>query len=208
MKRLFLILTLLFVSVLTTACINNLAIQELNNKAKSYMEAGETEKAICRYKSSLDLDDNIFETNYNLGVAYISANKNEDAIDVLKKAIKINSALPDTYYSLAVAQEGAAYDIINGKDKEEDKCSGEIQEDETEINEPDKKQFTSQDKEKISKLFMESIDNYNQYLTLNPSAEDKDKVNNRINILNEELVKYTTPEGGTEAAQTEPAAED
>ena len=34
MQRLILILTLLFVSVLTTACINNFAIQELNNKAK------------------------------------------------------------------------------------------------------------------------------------------------------------------------------
>ena len=77
MKRVFLILTILFASVLSTACINNLAIQELNNKAKEYMNEGDVEKAICRYKSSLDLDAGILETNYNLGVAYITAKNYE-----------------------------------------------------------------------------------------------------------------------------------
>ncbi len=194
MKRLFLILSLLFVSVLTTACINNLAIQELNNKAKAYMEAGETDKAICRYKSSLDLDDSIFETNYNLGVAYISANNHEEAVDVLKKAIKLNPALADSYYSLAVAQEGAAFDKINGKKQQEDKCEAAAQEINPAESMPEEIKLTPEDKEKISKLFLESIDNYNQYLTLSPEAEDKDKVNNRINSLNEEMLKYSTPD--------------
>ena len=63
MKKIFLLITILFVSVISTACINNLAVQELNNKAKEYMANGETEKAICRLRSSIDLDDSIFETS-------------------------------------------------------------------------------------------------------------------------------------------------
>ena len=53
MRKVFLILTLLMVSVLTTACINNFAVQELNNKAKIYLEKGDTEKAISRLSYKL-----------------------------------------------------------------------------------------------------------------------------------------------------------
>lgn len=197
MKKLFLILTVLFVSVLTTACINNLAIQELNNKAKAYMEAGETEKAICRYKSSLDLDASIFETNYNLGVAYIAEKDYDEAIDVLKNAVKINPAVADTYYSLGVALEGLAYDKISGIDKKDDtvKCeSATEQMSEEDFDKPQNKELTAEEKQEISKLFMESIDNYNQYISLNPQAEDKEKVSARIEEINAELLKYTPAE--------------
>ena len=61
MKKVLLLFAILFVSVMTTACINNLAIQELNNKAVKYMDNGDSETAICRLKSSLDLDDEIYE---------------------------------------------------------------------------------------------------------------------------------------------------
>ncbi len=200
MKKLVLILTVLFVSVLTTACINNLAIQELNNKAKVYMEAGETEKAICRYKSSLDLDNTIFETNYNLGVAYISQKDYEDAIEVLKNAQKLNSEVADVYYSLGVALEGQAYDKISGIDKQ-DKTPDCQSIDEQILEEQPvsdkKKELSIEDKQEISKLFMDAVDNYNKYLTINPQAEDKDNVNNRIEEINSELVKYTTSETTT-----------
>ena len=73
MKKIILLITVLFVSVISTACINNLAVQELNSKAQEYMEAGDIEKAICRLRSSIDLDANVFESHYNLGVALISA---------------------------------------------------------------------------------------------------------------------------------------
>lgn len=197
MKKLFLILTVLFASVLTTACINNLAIQELNNKAKVYMEAGETEKAICRYKSSLDLDASIFETNYNLGVAYIAEKDYEEAIEVLKNAVKLNPAVADTYYSLAVAQEGLAYDKISGTDEKDSKVecmntAEQLAEEQSDMLE--EKELNTEDKKEISQLFMDSIDNYNQYLTINPQAEDKEKVSARIEEINSELVKYTPSE--------------
>lgn len=193
MKRILAILVVLFASVLTTACINNFAIQELNNKAKAYMEAGETEKAICRYRSSLDLDASVFETNYNLGVAYIAAKEYEEAADVLKNAIKLNSAVADSYYSLAVALENIAYEKITGENEQTEAS------DET-AAEPEEKELTDKQKEEISQLFMEAIDNYNQYLSHEPTAKDKDKVSAHVEELNKELLNYSV---STEQEKTE-----
>ena len=41
MKKALFLVTILTLSVLSTACINNLAVQELNNKAAEYMKKGE-----------------------------------------------------------------------------------------------------------------------------------------------------------------------
>lgn len=192
MKRLLLILTILFASVLTTACINNLAIQELNNKAKAYMDAGDIDMAICRYKSSLDLDSGILETNYNLGVAYIAAKKYQEAINTFENVKKIDANFVDTYYSLAVAMENAAYDRINGVKQTETDCN-ETQNItiDAQTEQIKKAELTQTDKLYISKMFMDAIDNYNHYLSINPTAEDKDNVSSRVEALNNELVKYT-----------------
>ena len=112
MKKIILLITILFISVISTACINNLAVQELNNKAKEYMEKGETEKAISRLRSSIDLDTSIFETHYNLGVALIQAKDYEEAVNALKNATNLKPDFADSYYSLAIAYEGLADGII------------------------------------------------------------------------------------------------
>ena len=120
MKKVILLITILFVSVISTACINNLAVQELNNKAKEYMANGETEKAICRLRSSIDLDASIFETHYNLGVALIEAKEYKEAQTALLEAIKLKPDFADSYYSLAVSYEGEADQIINNTSKEQE----------------------------------------------------------------------------------------
>ena len=120
MKKIILLITVLFVSVISTACINNLAVQELNSKAQEYMEAGDIEKAICRLRSSIDLDANVFESHYNLGVALISAKQYDEAAKSLENAIKLKPDFADSYYSLAVAQEELAYKKINKKAETED----------------------------------------------------------------------------------------
>lgn len=194
MKRILTVLTILFASVLTTACINNFAIQELNNKAKVYLDAGDAEKAICRYKSSLDLDASVFETNYNLGVAYITIKSYSEAINILKNAIKINPEIPDTYYSLAVAQENIGFNIINGVEEVKIKCTIGDDDDSDEISSNKEKKTTelsTEDKKEITELFMLAIDNYNHYLMLSPTAPDKDKVAERVEDLNKELIKYS-----------------
>ncbi|GBF23666.1 hypothetical protein tpqmel_1070, partial [Candidatus Gastranaerophilus sp. (ex Termes propinquus)] len=113
MKKLFLLFTILFVGVLCTACVNNLAVQELNDKAKTYLDSGNIQAAICRLQSSVDLDGNVYESRYNLAVAYIANDEFKKAEEQLLVAATIKPKAANTYYSLGVAQEGQAYDIIN-----------------------------------------------------------------------------------------------
>lgn len=193
MKKVILLITVLFVSVISTACINNLAVQELNSKAQEYMDAGEIEKAICRLRSSIDLDANVFETHYNLGVALISAKQYDEAEKSLENAIKLKPDFADSYYSLAVAQEEQAYEKINKKDNNEE---AEDADDTTEAQEieDNNEELTIEDKKEISDDLNSAIENYNTYLLKKTDAEDKEKIENQINALNEELKKYSPEE--------------
>lgn len=191
MKKVVLLITILFVSVISTACINNLAVQELNNKAKEYMANGETEKAICRLRSSIDLDTSIFETHYNLGVALIENKEYAEAQTALQNAIKLKPEFADSYYSLAVAFENEASDIINGVNKEaDDAVSDDEANKDTQADK--KKDLTESDKTKIVEYFNSAVDNYNKYLVKQPDAKDKEKILSQIDYLNAEIKKYNT----------------
>lgn len=190
MKKIVLIITILFVSVLTTACINNLAVQELNNKAKEYLTNGDSETAICRLKSSLDLDSNMFETHYNLAVAYIASKKYIEAQKSLDEVLKLNPSFVDAYYSLGVVKEEQAYNIVNNVDENtQDTVVCQPKENDNQL-EPEKKLLTTEDKKLICDKLNEAIQYYNEYLTKKVDAPDKDKVNERINFLNTEIKKY------------------
>ncbi len=108
MKKLVIFLAVLFVSVMSSACINNFAIQELNIKAKEYLDKGDYDEAIKRLESSVDLDGSIFETRYNLAVAYINKEEYAKAANQLSEAAALNPSNPDVYYTLGVAYEGEA----------------------------------------------------------------------------------------------------
>ena len=114
MKNALLIVTVLFAAIMSTACINNFAVQELNNKAQEYIAKGDYDAAIGRLEASIDIDPTIFETNYNLGIAAISAEKYEKAIIALNKAAELKPDNADVYYSLAVAQYNFAEEILEG----------------------------------------------------------------------------------------------
>ena len=88
MKKVLFIVSILFVAVVSTACINNFAVQDLNAKAKAYMEKGDYQQAIERLKSGIDLDPSVFETHYNLAVAYTMAEDYVNAVDEYKKEIQ------------------------------------------------------------------------------------------------------------------------
>lgn len=193
MKKVILLITILFVSVISTACINNLAVQELNNKAKEYMANGETEKAICRLRSSIDLDASIFETHYNLGVALIEAKEYKEAQTALLEAIKLKPDFADSYYSLAVSYEGEADQIINNtsKEQEQENITQDTQNSE-DASEPEKKNLTETDKTKIVELYNHAIENYNKYLVKQPEAQDKEKIEEQINYLNKQIKNYNT----------------
>lgn len=200
MKKALLLVVILFTAVLSTACINNLAVQELNNKAKQALDSGDYETAISRLKSSIDLDSTIFETHFNLGIAYTQAEKYSLAVEALNNATKLKPNFADTYYALAVAYENFGKSIVNG----ETTLTGEkvgIKEDntKTEDNNDDeaeskKTELSEEAKIKIAELFESSINAYNKYLDLEKTGKaDKENVVSRINYLQTQIMKYTVP---------------
>ena len=187
-------ITVLFVSVISTACINNLAVQELNNKAKAYLEAGETDKAICRLRSSIDLDTNIFETHYNLGVALIQNKEYEEAQKSLENAINLKPDFPDTYYSLALSLQEQAYALANPASEEEETADLAEETENTDISseEAPAKELTEAQKQEIVEKFNLAIENYNKYLSKKPDAKDKESVASQVATLTEEIKKYNS----------------
>ena len=185
MKKALMIASILFVAVVSTACINNLAVQELNNKAAEYMQKGDYESAMNRLQASLDLDNTMYETYYNLGIAAINAKKYEKAIEAFDGGIRIKPDYADFYYSMGLAQTSLADEILEGKNSkvEEDVNKVDLKEEEIKISE--------EDKLRARELKELSIANLKKYLEMVPDAKDKQTVESLIvesnNFLNPEV---------------------
>lgn len=164
MKKALMIASVLLVAVISTACINNIAVQELNNKAAEYMQKGDYESAMNRLQASLDLDSTMYETYYNLGIASINAKKYEKAIEAFEGGIKIKPDFADFYYSLGLAQADLADELV-------------------EVTE-DKKEITEEDKLKAVELKKSAVENLTKYLELKPTAEDKKTIEELIEESN------------------------
>ena len=169
MKKALLIASVLFIAVISTACINNIAVQELNNKAAEFMQKGDYEAAINRLEASIDLDSSMYETYYNLGIAATKAKKYNVAMEAFENGIKIKPDFANFYYSLAVVQAEYSEVLIEADDE--------------------KIEISSEDKDKSAELKTSAIENAQKYLELNPNAEDKDEVENFLKDLNSEEVK-------------------
>ncbi len=179
MKRVLLVAGVLFISVISTACINNLAVQELNTKAKSFIEEGEYQSAVERLKSSLDLDPSVYESYYNLAVAYTKLEDYVNAFDNYKHALELRNDFADGYYSLAVCEENLIIDIEEGSViLDED---GKLSKPEDDID--DKKSLTDAEVAYVEELRADAIANYEKYLSLNAEASDKADVEARISEL-------------------------
>ena len=182
MKKAFLLASILFISVISTACINNFAVQELNNKAKDFMDKGDYVSAIERLKSSVDLDGSVFETQYNLAVAYTKAEDYQSAIKTYGDAIKLNPDFADAYYSLAVCEENLAKDIISGAVKVNSDNS--IAKVETNENAQDTKVTLSENaKTMLSTLLNNAISDYSLYQDKSENTDDKTYVEEKIKEL-------------------------
>lgn len=195
MKKVFLIASILFVAVASTACINNLAVQDLNNKAQVFMEKGDYTQAIERLKSSIDLDPSIFETHYNLAVAYTKAEDYVNAVEEYKKAIQIKPNVADTYYSLATAENNLAIDMEQGNVRMNEVDSSLYSpkaDDENETSE--KVKLTDKEKEFVAELYDSAVKNYEKYLELNPNAKDKKDVEDLIKQIQEPQTPQTITE--------------
>ena len=193
MKKALLLVCILSISVITTACINSFAVQELNGKAMTYMEQGNYQEAIERLKSSIDIDNSVFESHYNLAVAYT---KTEDYINAMKsyqKAITLNPDFADSYYSLAVAEENLAVDLESGTlfldENGELKTSQEdaVYSDDLSVSEKNEVKLTDSEKQYILDLRNDAIKNYNEYLSRSKSSEDEEEVKNQISKLEKSI---------------------
>lgn len=189
MKKAFLLASILFISVISTACINNFAVQELNNKAKDFMDKGDYVSAIERLKSSVDLDGSVFETQYNLAVAYTKAEDYSNAIKTYAAAIKLNPDFADAYYSLAVCEENLAKDIIFGAVKVND--DGTIEKVEEIDNEAEEVKVILSDraKETLGKLLNDAISDYGLYQDKSNEPDDRAFVDRKVKELQQLLAE-------------------
>ena len=174
MKKALMIASILFVAVISTACINNIAVQELNNKAAEYMQKGDYEAAMSRLQASLDLDSTMYQTYYNLGVAAINAKKYEKAIEALEGGIKLNPDYPDFYYSLGVAQISLADEII---ESDEENASAENNET---ISAEENKELQKEKIQKAVELKKDSIKSLNSFIAKVPNAKERTSVEEMI----------------------------
>lgn len=173
MRNALLIVSVLLVAIMSTACINNFAVQELNNKAAEYMAKGDYAAAIGRLEASLDIEPTIFETNYNLGIACISAEEYEKAVDSLQKAASLKSDVSDVYYSLAVAQYNYAEKLQEQK-----------------ISEENEKPIppAQEDLQKAYDLYVKAVESLDKYLTFaDVNPESKSAATSQIDSIKSKL---------------------
>ena len=186
MKKALMIASILLIAVVSTACINNIAVQELNNKANEFMQKGDYESAMNRLQASLDLDSTMYQTHYNLGVAAINAKKYDVAVKALEDGIKIKPDYMDFYYSLGVAQISLADEIMEGRD---DDSEEEIKEE----NKKEEEKISEEDKAKAIELKTAAIENLQKYIESNPNSDDKESIEEMIK-QSEEFIAGDTKE--------------
>lgn len=183
MKKAIYLVVILTLSVFTTACINNLAVQELNNKAAEYMKEGDYENAISRLKSSVDLDGNIFETQYNLAVAYTENGDYEEAMEAFEKASALNPNSKELSYSKAVMFENYARDLFTGNTK----AQKEALEDDEEQSVDEEFKPSEIEIEDVKKYYAAAVENYSKYLESNVPTDEASEIRDRIKDIEEKL---------------------
>ncbi len=202
MKKALLLVSILTISVFSTACINNFAVQELNNKAKVFMEQGDYTAAIERLKSSIDLDDTVFESHYNLAVAYTQAEDYLNAISAYEKAISLKSDFADAYYSLAVAQESLASAIKSGEYIVNEtgnivKAQDDLNQDTVSVEDTEdvelEKTLSPEAQKAENDMLTAALANYNKYLESAPEAGDAEDVKNKIKSIEDRLNAPSAP---------------
>ena len=184
MKKVILVGSILLVAVLSTACINKWAVQDLNNKAMIYADKGDYTQAIERLKSSIDLDPTIFETHYNLAIVYTKAQDYVNAVEEYKKVIEMQPNNADSYYSLGTAENNLAVDINKGIVRMN--SDGSLYSPKPEdIDYSKKVELSDDEKAFVKELYDSAVANYEKYLELSPDAKDKADVETQIQKIYE-----------------------
>jgi tetratricopeptide (TPR) repeat protein len=72
-------------------------IRPVINIAQAYTKVGNFDLAIRYYEKAMDLNPNVFATNYNLGNLYLVRGREEDALRLLSTAAFISPKKPETH---------------------------------------------------------------------------------------------------------------
>ena len=166
MRKILKFLAILFLGVITCACVNSAAVQELNKKAAEYLESGDVDAAIARLESSIDLDDKVYESRYNLAVSYMRKKNCEKANEHIKIALELAPKEPAVYYTHAVSAMCLSAKIFEKENKEG-------------VIEPvvfNSKQEEEKANEKYIALLKEANASFDMYTKLAPTAEDTQSV--------------------------------
>jgi protein O-mannosyl-transferase len=75
-------------------------IRPVINIAQAYTKIGDFDLAIEYYEKALDLNPNVFATNYSLGNLYFVRGREEDALGLLNTAALISPKTPETHVLL------------------------------------------------------------------------------------------------------------
>ena len=185
MKKIFVLLFIMSVGVVTSSCVNMFAVKELNDSAVEFVNKGDYDSAIARLESSLDLDGNSYETRYNLAYAYLKADKCDKALENIDNAIKIaKKDEPTAYYTKAVALSCLADNIYKKTDENGEKETIEYTDE----------QIKAQMEEKFIEYLNRANENYEKYLSLSPDSADTNDVKAEIERNNSEIEKLRNPE--------------
>ena len=156
MKNIFKFLFVLFLGAICCACVNTVAVHELNQKASKYLEEGNVQAAIARLEASIDLDDTVYESRYNLASAYMSIGQCENALEHITVALELKKNEPVVYYTHGVAALCVA-----------DKIKAETDEG---------AMLSDSDQNRMVELIKSANSSFDKYVSLAPGAEDAQSV--------------------------------
>ena len=181
MLKLIKFLFVLILGMVSCACVNMVAVHELNSKASDYLQEGDVHAAISRLEASIDLDGNIYESRYNLASAYLQVGKNKEALENIEIALKLAKNEPIVFYTHGVAAMKVAKEIYQKKNKD-----GKIVQ--TVFN---SKEAEEKAAKRYVNLLTEANKSYNRYTKLAPNAEDTQQIYNLIKENEEEIAQKT-----------------
>jgi tetratricopeptide (TPR) repeat protein len=176
-EKIILILAVFVSVLLTTSCEKNLSlsnpdVQKLSQKAQKLVNEGDFQGAIGRLESINDLNPNLAENHYNLGIAYYKNDQYEKAVSSLKKALDLNKELKDAYYTLAVIHEEIALEkteeLKETADNKEAKVNALI---------------------KITQHYKYAKDNFVSYLKFISLTPEREQILRKIKEFSEEIEK-------------------
>jgi len=182
-RKVILLFLILGIGVISSACIHTVAVHQLNKVAMEYSNAGQFDKAASRLESSLDLDDKIYETRYNLAITYIDmdeCNKAVEQINIAQNLIKDKDE-PAIFYIQGLANACLAKSIYNKKNED-----GEIEK----IVYKDEAEANSKAKEYVDYL-SKSVEALEKYIKIVSITDKNKEITDKINGYRAEIAEYS-----------------